>query len=72
MDKKHTVHQIEWNRKGIPMTDNNQNNLCTEKRKNAKISKGKKHITYEDRSIRRTFNFSMKTPKVRKAWINVQ
>lgn len=49
------------------MTDNNQNNVCTEQRKNVK----RKKSTYKDRSVKITFNFSMKTLKVRKAWINV-
>jgi hypothetical protein len=58
-------------KKKILLTHNNQNNKCTEQRKNIKICKKKGQVTYKGRPIRITPNFSTETLKDRRAWSEV-
>jgi hypothetical protein len=57
-------------KKNFP-THSNQNNKCTEQRKDIKAARKKGQETYRGRPIRITPDFSTETMKARRSWIDV-
>jgi hypothetical protein len=66
--KKSTELQIDWIRKEIPLSNNNQ---TLNKERILKAVREKGQETYKDRPIRITLDFSPETMKARRFWVDI-
>ena len=57
--------------KKIVLSHNNENNKCTEQRKDIKSCRGKCQIPYKDRPLKIAPDFSSESLKVRRSWVDV-